>query len=170
MEIQTVTGLLHSLQARLPELEWQLSKMQDSWLKIRVPPGIFRTSYFLEEIKADIITLSHASSLKTRSYVAQKLNQKVHVLVRICKQHQKTESKHSKPLLSTLSSRQQYVQNLFEEIERLHQQYQALCNKKQKVNNHTVLIALEEEIGLIQKKVTLAEEEYKKIVGASYSS
>ena len=76
--------ILKELLARLPELEWQLGKMNLSLLAKQLPRGLFHpsrdatASAYINDIKYDIARLSTLLSYRKFHYLVEKIHQKIH--------------------------------------------------------------------------------------------
>ncbi|STX30063.1 coiled-coil protein [Legionella beliardensis] len=168
----SVNLLLTTLLARLPELEWQLSKFELSFNSRVFPNGLFRChpkddiQAYSKEVKTDINTLSQQTNLRVAHYLALQINQKINVLVSVCQQHSKKKvtSEVADFTLDRLTTRQQWLQNLEQQITLLTQQKDALAAtlaQSQNLNGESKL-KLQAELGQLQKQLTLANEAYLK--------
>lgn len=123
---------LRHLEARLPELEWKLSLLHGKAFNAKkIPRGLFRmqsscsAEACIEEIKRDMSDLKKQSEANSVHYLASLINRKITVLVRLC------QSKDEIPLvrhnsLKKISTRQQWLQTLAIDLEKLSQQQKAL--------------------------------------------
>lgn len=116
--------LLVELTSRLPELEWRISELGSTISAQQLPEGLFplhlelTASGCIQEIKEDIMALSQQKNERSAHYLAERIQRKVHVLVRLCqieRPKQKLEKKtHFE--LKMLSTRQQWIQGLEKDI------------------------------------------------------
>ncbi|WP_419419574.1 hypothetical protein ACNVED_13865 [Legionella sp. D16C41] len=165
-------ALLTDLLARLPELEWQLGKFGLLFSPKLFPHGLFRChpsediKAYSNEIKADIRVLTQQENNKLAHYLAMKINQKVNVLVTFCQQQlsQKVTLEDNNFNLNKLTTRQQWILSLEEQISLLTKQKEALANRLSQTNKaeDKIILKLKAELGQIQKQLTLAEEAYHK--------
>ncbi|WP_131782613.1 hypothetical protein [Legionella gresilensis] len=168
----SIDSLLASLLKRLPELEWQLSKFGPVFSFKLFPPGLFRCypkddiDAYSKEIKDDIKILSQQENSQASHYLAQKINQKINVLVTFCQQqaNQKIPLTNNDFSINKLTTRQQWLQNLEGQIILLRHQKEALVNRlsQSKSLGGEVVLKLNAELGQLQKQLTLAEEAYTK--------
>lgn len=168
---------LEQLRARIPELEWQLSKMDSCFPSSVLPKGLFRQpwdrpgSAYANEIKEDLSLLAsyskQAQNKTATQFLALKINQKIHVLVSLCKQYQRdnTGEKSTSYAITNISTRQEWLQNLETQIQAMHRQKEALLealSQKKGQNDAISGLSLRKELGELEKKVTLAEETFVK--------
>lgn len=161
--------LLVELSSRLPELEWKISKLSHTISRHNLPRGLFNpgveltSASCIAEVKADIYALSQHQNERSAHYLAERIKQKINVLVTLCQinsRKYKTEEKTSFGL-TMLSTRQQWIQNLEKDIETLTVQQQsmnnALSNMKSDINP-VVILSLKAELGEVERRLTLAKE------------
>ncbi len=168
---------IKQLEARLPELEWQLSKMNATFPAFSLPKGLFRqkwdsdASCYASEIREDIsLMATYSKQIENKAathFLAVKINQKIQVLVSICKQYQKenTSSQSIGFEMAKISTRQEWLQNLDFDIQALHSQRTALLevfSQKKLQNDAVSQLSLRRELGELEKKITLAEEAFGK--------
>jgi hypothetical protein len=164
----SVMTILATLRGRLPELEWQLNKMGRAFSPTSLPPGLFRqndenpTSY-VSEIKNDITTLGSHPNPRIVRYLAEKINQKINVLVSLCSRHHREQSKQEMDglMIDRLRTRQQWLHSLEMDIKQLEEQKQALTNtltEKDVVKNCAVSLNVRKELGNLEKHLTLLKE------------
>lgn len=164
-----ISDSLTDLTLRLPELEWKISGLGSSFSTQSLPRGLFSTHFGLtgalciEEIKADIQTLASQNSSRSAVFLASRIQQKINVLVALCQAH----SKNNKPEervhfgLNKLSTRQQWIRSLEEDVTTLTLQHQALLRalEQMKCNAHvSALLGVQGELGEVEKRLTLAQE------------
>ncbi|KTC94403.1 primosomal replication protein [Legionella erythra] len=167
----TVHGLLNELSARLPELEWKLANLH-AFNPLSLPKGLFQTantpdaSAFIAEVKKDIDRLARRNDLQSAHFVAERIKQKINVLVSLCQLHDKSSLRAEKPdyTLPRIMTRQQWLQSLEHEMEVLSHQQQALFNRQQKHLDAEAQLALQAELGALEKRLTLLRETYQKAV------
>ncbi len=168
----SIDSLLTSLLKRLPELEWQLSKFGPVFSFKLFPSGLFRCypkddiQAYSKEIKDDIQILSQQETSQASHYLAQRINQKINVLVNFCQQqaNQKLPQANVDFSVNKLTTRQQWLQNLEAQIILLRNQKEALVNRLSQTQSlgDEVILKLNAELGQLQKQLTLAEEAYTK--------
>lgn len=161
--------LLTELSARLPELEWKISGLSVSLSSHNLPKGLFRHgieltgSGCIDEIKEDIHKLSQQKTERSAHFLAERIKQKINVLVALCQ----IDSKKNKPQmkesfgLTMLSTRQQWIQNLEAEINTLARQQQAMTKSLQQMtrgSNPSAILTLRAELGEVERRLTLAQE------------
>jgi hypothetical protein len=163
------------LTSRLPELEWKISGLSSLISRKSLPRGLFRSNGELtgtvcvEEIKADIHALSRQDNGLSAHYLADRIKQKVNVLVALCQR----DSRIKKPEeqvdfgIKMLSTRQQWIQTLEQDISTLLMQQQAMTKalEQMKLNaNTTAILGLQGELGEVERRLTLAREALNKAV------
>lgn len=164
-----VHELLDQLTSRLPELEWKISKLSSVIFNKNLPKGLFRSGTELtgascvKEIKADIHALSQQANDPAANFLAERIKQKINVLVTLCQidsRKNKSEEKISFGL-AMLSTRQQWIQGLENDINTLTIQKKAMLstleNMKSIINSPAIL-SLQAELGEIERRLTLASE------------
>ena len=110
-----ISELLDELTARLPELEWKIGELNASFSNHSLPPGLFRRaiepsgSACVAEIKTDIQALSQQKNERSAHYLAERIKQKINVLVALCQiQSRKTKPEDKNYFgIKMLSTRQQ---------------------------------------------------------------
>ncbi|MDP1603667.1 MAG: hypothetical protein Q8M03_10430 [Legionella sp.] len=171
-----VNKLLTELLARMPELEWQLDKIGMAFSSKALPPGLFRQPFdapaqaYITEIKADIATVSTTTNARVERYLALKINQKINVLVKLCSRHNRKG-----PVQETvnydihqLSTRQQRLESLDLAIQLLVEQKEALekaLQQRENVGDCIAQLSLQNELGELEKRLTLARETYARATG-----
>lgn len=168
------TQLLTELIARLPELEWKISSLGTSFSGYSLPPGLFRADKeargiaYIAEIKSDIQALSLQHNQRSVFYLAQRLQRKINVLVRLCQieGHKTRDEDKGHFGIKMLSTRQQWIQNLERDIQTLQQQLQALNNTLAQMlrrnQEATTVLQLKAELGEVEQRLTLAQETLKR--------
>jgi len=164
-----INELLAELTARLPELEWKISELSTSFSNKSLPIGLFRSNIepsaaaCVAEIKADIKALSQQKNERSAFYLAERIKQKVSVLVVLCQRQNRQKKTEDKVYFGVkmLSTRQQWLQDLEAEINTLSRQQQAMTKTlEQKRRNHHLeaVLHLKAELGEVEKRLTLAQE------------
>ncbi|MCL9683277.1 primosomal replication protein PriC [Legionella maioricensis] len=165
-----INELLAELTSRLPELEWKVNGLSSLISGQNVPRGLFRSSNELtgsacvEEIKADIQALSHQKNERSAHFLANRIKQKVNVLVALCQIDSKKNKVEEKTHFGVkmLSTRQQWIENLEIEVSTLEKQQQAiakaLTQMKRTNANAAAILTVQSELGVVQKRLTLARE------------
>ncbi|MDI1352490.1 MAG: hypothetical protein PSV35_06930 [bacterium] len=164
-----INELLTELLSRLPELEWKMSGINTIISKHRVPLGLFRETRELTpagciaEIKADIQQLSGQKHERSAYYLADKIKQKINVLVALCQINTRTKknTEHSSFGLKMLSTRQQWIDSMEKEIALLSDQKKALTKTLAQMQNHAnteAILSLRAELGELERRLTSAQE------------
>jgi len=171
----SVKESLQQLSARLPELEWKLGTLHITPKPYQLPRGLFRERFELtaesciDEIKADLKSLHQQHNELSAHYLAQRVSQKINVLVRLCQQRER-----KKPTLEpqtafgiqALSTRQQWLTTLHEEIIALSKQQQALTTALihlESSQNTQAVLSMRVELGELERRLTLARENLERI-------
>lgn len=163
--MSSIKAYVSELSARLPELEWKLKSLPVLPLPNQLPHGLFRerlevtAQSFVDEIKSDLAILTQKANEQSAHYVAQRLSQKINVLVRFCQQN---VIQNPKPQslgfgVQSLSTRQQWLQGLHEEQSRLDRQRQALKSALLRVQTEQKIqsvLALQMELGEVERRYT----------------
>ncbi|VEB38262.1 coiled-coil protein [Legionella sainthelensi] len=169
--------LLNKLIARLPELEWKINGLGMSFLTHSLPKGLFRTvsesttSQYIAEIKADIHALSTQTNKRSAFYLAERIRQKINVLVVLCQIHHRKKKPDGKNYfgIKMLSTRQQWINDLEIEVEALSNQQQAMIQslaKLQRRQDSNSLLNLKAELGEVERRLTLAKETLHRAVSS----
>ncbi|KTD33128.1 coiled-coil protein [Legionella nautarum] len=164
-------ALLQELTARLPELEWKISALEGALSMHSLPRGLFRprlevtAASCIEEIKADIRTLAEQKMASSAYYLAQRIQQKINVLVTLCHLQSSKPKNEKKPNfgLNSISTRQQWLQSLEQDINRLTEQQEAMSKalrQMQTRGDSQAVLQLNAELGEIEKRLTLAKETF----------
>lgn len=162
--------LLARLSARLPELEWKLSQRNNNIIHPSLlPRGLFRTrseltsSICVDEIKADLVMMKRQKSSPGAHYLAEQVSKKINVLVRVCQQSGKKKMPEQQINfgVQAIGTRQQWLQKLQKDIDKLVIQQEALTASLvtlQAENNIPAILSLQAEIGRAEHRLTLAKE------------
>lgn len=157
------------LSARLPELEWKLSRLDKGINPSHLPRGLFRSRSELtsqtciDEITADLHSLKKHDNEQAAHYLAERIGQKINVLVRICQQNiDKPASAQQNGFgIQAISTRQQWLQTMQHDIAVLQTQYDALAKTLVALktgNNTQAILNLQVELGKAERRLTLAKE------------
>lgn len=158
------------LSARLPELSWRLGLLQYTEFNThKFPRGLFKNNLdmtpqsCIEEITEDLTRLSSQKNYRSAQYLAIQINKKVNVLVQMCHMSKDSAKIKHPPTFSvqTITTRQQWLASLTEDIAALRLQEQALTNRlteRDELKNSTVILNVQAEIGEIKRRLTLAQE------------
>jgi len=164
---------LHSLSARLPELEWKLGAIPI--IPSQLPRGLFRERLELtpqsciEEIRADLDALKQQDNEKSVHFLATRVSQKINVLVRLCQQNDRKKRpvrQQSSMGVQALSTRQQWLNTLHDEINALGTQQKALTEALvhlQNTENTQAVLRMQEELGEVARRLTLAQENLERV-------
>jgi len=166
--LSSVIEIIETLNQRLPELEYcldELGKVQCSLL----PRGLFRASQHeewmtpgvcTEEIRADLKRLQHLYVTESNSaavlFIAKQVGLKMHMLLHLCHLRRRKITAHHQTSfeMKQLLTRQQWLDTVLHERERLLQQQSALrlALDKNKESSHATL-TLEHAIGDVEDQL-----------------
>ncbi|MBA3536808.1 MAG: primosomal replication protein [Tatlockia sp.] len=164
-------ALLERLTERLPELEWKINSLGARLSANSLPRGLFRphlemsAATCIDEIKADIQQLTRQKSEYSAFYLAERIEQKISVLVTLC-HLQTTKPKTEEKIrfgLDKISTRQQWLQTLEKEIDLLTLQQQAMLKTLEQIKasgNSQAVLQLQAQLGEVEKRLTLAKETF----------
>lgn len=162
-----INELTADLIARLPELEWKVTGLNTFLLKKSINNNVFRAfdltgSLCISEIKEDIISLSKQSNDLAAHHLAAQIKRKISILVGVCRLEKKNKVKKEGFSISMLTTRQQWLQSLEQEVDVLLKQHKALSNTLSHMESSkvepSILLNLRSELGQLEKKLTLAQE------------
>jgi hypothetical protein len=162
-------ALLQELTERLPELEWKVSFLGTRLSTSSLPRGLFHPRFdmtaaaCIAEIKADIQQLAGQQNKNSAYYLAKRIQQKISVLVTLCRlQANKPNADRKLNFgLDKISTRQQWLQTLENDINRLTVQQKALAKTLEQTKacgNNQAVLQLQAELGEVEKRLTLANE------------
>jgi hypothetical protein len=164
-------ALLERLTERLPELEWKINSLGARFSSNSLPRGLFRqrlemsAATCIDEIKADILHLAHQKSEYSAFYLAERIEQKISVLVTLC--HLQTNKPKTEETirfgLDKISTRQQWLQTLEKEIDLLILQQQAMIKTLEQIKasgNNQAVLQIQAQLGELEKRLTLAKETF----------
>ena len=154
--------------ARLPELEWRLGQLGTILHAGLLPRGLFTPSLKLDaqhciaDIKNDVSVLSGQKKQQSAYYLADRIHQKIEVLVRFCNlnRNKMPSASHTSVFtLDSLSTRQQWLAGMHSSVLALAEQQSALQNADNILRGSTESrLRLDAELGDITQKLTLARE------------
>lgn len=159
---------LKELEARLPELEWKMSSLGQTISTKLLPRGLFRLPAetspvaFINDIKADLKYLSLHQSEYSGYYLAQRIQQKINVLVALCSLEKKPLTPKNQ-YLNIITTRQNYVHDLEKEKIALLSQHQAMLERIEQTKEEAFILRLKMELGEIEKRLTLIKETMDRI-------
>lgn len=164
-----VNKSLSVLAARLPELAWKLEARYSVFSPKLFPRGLFNYQFemtphsCINEIKADLQALSAQKNERGARYLAERVHQKINVLVQLCRIRDDKKPSEQPPTFSVqaINTRQQWLQTLREDIARLDTQQQALTTtlgNLQKGSDSQAILKLQAEIGKVERSLTLAKD------------
>jgi DNA repair exonuclease SbcCD ATPase subunit len=174
-----LVNILETLTDRLPELEWRLDELKHIHVST-LPPGLFRTAKpegwlnpqgCVDEIKQDIKSIRRAHETRAGRFLAERVSQKINVLLRLCQVHRRKADINSRFSLDMkqLVTRQQWLKILEAEIERLaHQQAAVRCALEKNTHSSDALIALQQDLSEITRQLNCAEEKLASVSGFSH--
>jgi hypothetical protein len=160
---------LDKLVARLPGLAWKLNTLYSVFPSHLLPPHLFKERVemtpktCIDEINTDLQVLAEQKNERSMQYLVEKIGQKINVLVQLC---QKTTTNHyskkTEPFaVHALSTRQQWLASLEEDVAQLSAQQQALSHtleELKKTNQPKAILSLQAELGELERSLTLAKE------------
>ena len=156
------------LSERLPELEWKLSQMEVEINPRVLPVGLFKSKIelsaqdYINEIKVNLQRLVKCQTIASATVLAKHVSQQINVLVHICLNNVVVD-KRTPGLLTSLLTRQQWLENLNLEIVGLNKQRQALLatldQYKIRRVSAEILLNLQHELGAVEQKLTLLQEQ-----------
>ena len=157
------------LSDRLPELAWKLGPLEASLNYKLLPRGLFNYQFeitpqsCIDEINADLRAIKTQKNERCAHYLAERVHQKINVLVRLCQT--RAQKKSPPPSVSfglhAISTRQQWLQTLQDDIAGLNQQRQALTvalNQRQGLSQPNAILSLQAELGELERRLTLMRE------------
>lgn len=162
--------LLSDLSSRLPELEWKVNELGSAFSSHNLPRGLFRAGReangagCIAEIKADITALAQQKQERSAEYLAERIQRKVNVLVKICQMHNRKPAAEKKAYFGVkmLSTRQQWIRDLEVEISLMEKQQQAMYLSLEQMMRRShapdTVLQLKAELGKIEQRITLAKE------------
>ena len=166
MNKDTLRTFIDDLSHRLPELTWKLGLLYSIIPSHALPKGLFKQALestpasCIREIKDELSVLGQQESERGRQYLAQRIHQKINVLVRLC-QRERTASTIVKAKtfgVQSLSTRQQWLEALSEDVEILRAQQQALVARLTYLQEASAVLSLKSELGEVERSLTLAKE------------
>jgi hypothetical protein len=164
--------IIQKLEMRLPELEWKLSELGAYINHHRLPKGLFSERLELtpklciDEIKQDLYVLRGQTNERSINYKVLRVNQKINVLVRLCKtESNKKNSKNTQEFsVQALSTRQQWLKSVEQEIANLQTQREALkltlCSMELKQDVNAIL-KIKLDIGDLERRLSVLSERSK---------
>lgn len=164
-------ALLLELTERLPELEWKISSLGAALSTNSLPKGLFRqrtdmsAATCIAEIKADLQQLADQKNEYSAYYLAERIQQKISVLVALC-HLQANKPKAQEKInfgLDKICTRQQWLQALEKDINRLTAQQQAQIKTLEQIKargDTQAVLQLQAELGEVEKRLTLAKEAF----------
>jgi uncharacterized protein YlxP (DUF503 family) len=160
---------LDTLVARLPNLAWKLKTLYSFIPAHLLPTGLFNErlemtpEICIEEINEDLKAMALQQNERSIKYIAERVSRKINVLVQLCQKEPDHDSKRAFTFtLQSISTRQQWLDSVREEISQLIAQQHALQKSLTEAlkNDPTspAIIALRAEIGKLEERLTLARE------------
>lgn len=166
--------LLNALESRLPELEWRIGYINPSLLAQALPAGLFRpqiepsSAGCIDEIKQDIAALARQDSEKSAFFLANRIHQKINVLIDLCKtRDNKPQTDMMQAVLYKINTRKQHIEALESDILSLEIQKKSLKKRAASLETESsqlVLLKIQKELGAIERKLTVLLEERNKVV------
>lgn len=163
------------LSGRLPELAWKLGPLNTVLNYKLLPRGLFTYQFemtpqsCINEIYADLKTIEAQKNERSAHYLAERVHQKINVLVRLCQMRAKKKS--HLPAVSSgiheISTRQQWLHTLQDQITGLNEQRQALIealNKLQSLRQTSSILSLQSELGELEQRLTLMRETHARAI------
>lgn len=170
-----IDELLADLSARLPELEWKINGLTPVISSHSLPRGLFSAAIELTgsacvaEIKSDINALAKQSNPRSAHFLAERIKQKVNVLVTLCQIASRKEKPESPVTfgINMLTTRQKWLQSLENNINTLHEQRLALTKALEQIQrsgNSQAILNVQGELGEAERRLTLAKEAFKQAI------
>ena len=157
------------LSARLPELAWKLGSRYVVLNPKLLPRGLFlerlemTPQSCIDEINEDLQLLCDHKNDRSACYLAERVSQKINVLIRLCQMDVEKKS-GAQPLpfgMQSISTRQQWLGALQDDITRLSVQHLALTatlGNLQKGQKLQAILSIQAEVGEVERRLTLARE------------
>lgn len=180
--MSSVMTVIEALKNRLPELDYQLDGVNIK--RSELPKGLFKCVQFLdvvpgreciEEIRStlsDLKTLLEAASeidSPVGSYLAKKVALKMQVLLHLCHQRKKNQSMRTNAEMKQLVTRDQWVQTVYEDRERLLKQQSALQKTlAQQSEKPDVTAAIQQALTDVEERLSALERLLSTLTGALY--
>ena len=169
----SIDASIERLAARLPELSWKLSAIGSTLDPKLLPKGLYRHRFeytsesCIEEINTDLQAIKQQTNEQATHYIAERVVQKINVLVRICQQHaRQKKTERQAPLgVQAISTRQQWLKTMQSEIEALSGQQEALMlafNDFKLGENTQAMLRVQAELGQAEQRLTQAKETYER--------
>ncbi len=165
-------ALATKLEKRLPELLWKLRTLDGEIPLHRLPKGLFKgidrghPQSFIEDVRHDLGQLRKVKSRYCASYLAAQIQQKISVLVRLCKEGvYKQGNSTSQFDIDRIVSRKGLLEKIETEIQALSIQDKALSQRLlqlKKVKDNEGVLILQKELGALRKRQTLLKERIQK--------
>lgn len=157
------------LAARLPELIWKLEARYSVFNPKLFPRGLFNYQFEMtprscvDEINTDLLALSEQKNKSSARYLAERVHQKINVLVQLCLIRDDKQSSKQPPTFSVqaINTRQQWLQTLQDDIAGLQTQQQALAAaliNLQRAGDSQAILNLQVELGKVERNLTLAKD------------
>ncbi len=173
----TIKEPVQILSARLPELVWKLNTIHPVLNQKSLPPGLFieqlemTPQSCIDEIKEDLRRLNAHKNERIAHYLADRVNKKINVLVRLCQIRKEKRPQGQSVVfgVQAISTRQQWLSTLEGDIEKLSIQQQALTETLNKLlirDDTNALLNLQAEIGEVERRLTLAKETLARAISA----
>jgi|GEM_PF-1754333 len=171
-----VEALINELSGRLPELAWKLEALYFNFNPKTLPRGLFQPQFemtpqsCIDEIKEDLRRLNAHKDERTLYYIANRVTQKINVLVRLCQveKDRKPIKQESSFGVQALNTRQQWLITLQEDIDKLDVQQKALFSalkRREKNQDFQAMLSLQADLGDIERRLTLAQETLNRATG-----
>jgi hypothetical protein len=161
---------VHALATRIPELEWRLSKLPYI-ARAKLPRGLFQHDTHLtwidsrrciESLRHDLEALQANPDDFAAHFIAQQLSRKVNVLLRICHESSFKEARLPVFSMQRMSTRQQWLVQLQQDITRLTAQQaallEALSTHEARLMSVDATLLLQHELGEVTRRLTEAQE------------
>jgi hypothetical protein len=157
------------LASRLPELAWRLGALYSVFSPKLFPAGLFNYQFemtpqsCIDEIKADLRVLAQQNNERSSRYLADRVNQKITVLVQLCRiREDKPRPEKSLTFsVQAINTRQQWLQTLQDNITTLETQQQALTvtsRNLQKGGDPQAILSIQAQLGEVERCLTLAKD------------
>lgn len=166
--------MVKELSAKLPDLLWRMTKLKLNLHLKCLPEGLFTYTYdytpqsCIDEITEELNVLANQSNQRSAYFLANRIARKINVLVRLCRiQEKKLDLQAPVKTFSiqAMSTRQQWLQTLEQDIHFLNEQQPALMarmERAKKEQDQQLILTLQMELGDLEKQMTLLKETWAK--------
>lgn len=167
--LELIQPLIQQLEKRVVELNWKLNQLSMSVPFHTLPRGLFRQvadritpNDCIMELQQDLQRLARHTNLRAAQFLAARIQTKINVLVDLCQKHHPVIGAERSPKLSvtTLMSRQQWLQQMQVEIKQLEEQQQALQGAQQRLRplDTESILNVQQALATLEQRITRLKE------------